>query len=78
MTMKHLLRRTAVELYVRGSTDLAHQVLAEASGYPEADELPDPPETPPGTVDWKLGTSDFDSDLGVPPYDHPRPQVESE
>jgi hypothetical protein len=78
MTLRSLLRRTAVELYVRGSTELAHEVLAEASGYPEADVLPDPPETPPGTTDWKLGTSDFDSDLGVPPYDKPRPWVESE
>lgn len=78
MTMQKLLRRTAVELYVRGSVDLAREALAEASNYPEADELPDPPETPEWQTDWKLGTSDFDSDLGVPPYDHPRPQVKSE
>jgi hypothetical protein len=78
MTIRTLLRRTAVELHVRGSVDLAREVLAEASGYPEADRLPDPPETPEGETDWKLGTSDFDSDLGAPPYDKPRPYVRSE
>ena len=78
MTIRKLLRRTAVELYVRGSTQLAREVLVTASDYPEADELPDPPETPEWQTDWKLGTSDFESDLGVPPYDHPRPRVQSE
>ena len=74
MTIRKLLRRTAVELYVRGSTELAREVLASASDYPEADELPESPETPEWETDWKLGTSDFGADLGVPPYDHPRTQ----
>jgi hypothetical protein len=68
MTMRSLLRRTAVELYARGSENLAQDVLAEASGYPEADQLPEPPVTPEGELDWKLGTSDFSADLGFPPY----------
>lgn len=68
MTIRSILRRTAVELYVRGSKDLADEVLAEASGYPEADRLPDTPVTPAGEVDWKLGTSDFTGDIGYPPY----------
>lgn len=68
MTIRTLLRRTAVELHVRGAVDLAREVLAEASGYPEADSLPDAPTTPEWQTDWKLGTSDFASDLGYPPY----------
>jgi hypothetical protein len=68
MTIRTLLRRTAVELHVRGSLDLAREVLAEASGYPEADKLPDGAETPEWQADWKVGTSDFASDLGYPPY----------
>jgi hypothetical protein len=78
MTIRTLLRRTAVELQVRGSTELAKAVLTESSNYPEADELPEPPQTPEWQTDWKLGTSDFDSDLGYPPYDRPRPEVRSE
>lgn len=68
MTIRTLLRRTAVELHVRGSHDLAREVLAEASGFPEADRLPDPAETPAWQTDWKLGTSDFTGDIGYPPY----------
>lgn len=68
MTIRTLLRRTAVELHVRGSHELAREALAEASGFPEADRLPGGPETPEWQTDWKLGTSDFASDLGYPPY----------
>lgn len=78
MSMNRLLRRTAVELYVRGSAELARAALAEAANYPEADELPDPPETPEWEMDWKLGTSDFGSDLGVPPYDREKYDEEAD
>lgn len=70
--MRTLLRRTAVDLYVRGSKDLAREVLAEASGYPESDKLPDGPAPEHEEV---LKTSDWGEELGVPPYTTRRPKV---
>ena len=70
--MRKLLRRTAVDLWVRGSTTLAREVLAEASGYPEADVLPEGPPPEDGEV---LKTSDWGEELGVPPYTTRRAKV---
>lgn len=68
MKVKRLLYTTAAELRYRGAVALSRIVLAEADRFPEADELPDPPETEAGDPDFKVGTSDFSGDLGVPPY----------
>lgn len=67
------MRRTAVELHVRGATQLAEEVLAEASGYPEADEMPPVPPEDEWDPDVILKTGDYREDLGVPPYDKTRP-----
>lgn len=75
MTMRALLRRMAVELHVRGSVELAQEVLAEASGYPEADKLKEGPAPEDGEV---LKTSDSSEDLGFAPYDKKRERVKSE
>lgn len=74
-TMKTILDDVAEALEQRRARALAALVDAEASGFPEADKLPDAARTPAGQADWKLQTSDFDEDLGFPPYDKKRPKV---
>ena len=68
----------AQELEKRKATTLATLVDAEASGLPEADQMPDVPKAEPFENDWRFGTSDMGEDLGVPPYDKVRPKVKGD
>lgn len=65
MRIRTLLRRTAVELHVRGSTALALEVLSEADDLPEADKLPEVVDEEGD--DAVIPTSDIPG-LPYPPY----------
>ena len=75
MTYKILLGRVAAQLHIRGAVDLAADVIATATEFPEADELPPGPVQ---TDDAFMKTSDWGEELGVPPYDQERPKVEGD
>lgn len=76
--MRRLLIEIATELHRRKDHVLARRCVAEAGGYPEADELPPAPVEPPDDHDAELKTSNLAGDLGVPPYDTRRPGVKSD
>ncbi len=76
--MRRLFQSIAAELHRRGDHGLARRCRTASTDYPEADELTDAPKTKAWDPDWEHQTGDYGSNLGVPPYDKPRPKTKGD